>query len=82
MSFTSICRELKLEIEKNKDTMIKLSKNNPNRAYSQINEVAYSVGAKRGVVLQLHFPDSKKIVDTNSYGSENFSIVVDPKRRQ
>jgi len=82
MSFTAMLNEIKLQIEKNKDTMESISKSNPNKAFAQINQIASSVSAKYGVILQLHFPDSRKITDTNSYGTENLSIVVDPQRKR
>lgn len=82
MSFTSILAELKVQLERNKDVIVEMCKNNPNKAFKQINQLAYSASSKHGIVLQLHFPDPKKIADTNSYGSENISIVVDPKRKQ
>ena len=74
--------EIKLQIEKNKDKMESISRSNPNKAFVQINQIASSVSAKYGVILQLHFPDSRKITDTNSYGTENLSIVVDPQRKR
>jgi len=82
LSFTSILTELKVQLERNKDMIIDMNKDNPNRAFKQINQLAYSASSKYGIVLQLHFPDSKKIADANSYGNENLSIVVDPKRKQ
>ncbi|NMJ87036.1 MAG: hypothetical protein EX285_04250 [Thaumarchaeota archaeon] len=82
MSITIILDELKTQIERNKDSMINMSKINPNKAFTRINQLAHSVSAKYGVVLQLHFLDPKKITDTNSYGNENLSILVDPKRKQ
>jgi len=74
--------EIKLEIEKNRDAMESVSKSNPNKVFVQINQIASSVSVKYGVILQLHFPDSRKITDTNSYGTENLSIVVDPQRKR
>lgn len=74
--------DIKLQIEKNKDAMESASKSNPNRAFSQINQIASSVSVKYGVILQLHFPDSTKITNINSYGTENLSIVVDPQRKR
>ncbi len=74
--------ELKLQLEKNKSVMTEMSKNNPGRVFVQINEMAYSVSAKHGVSLQLHFPDSKKISDLNSFGTENMTIILDPRRKK
>jgi hypothetical protein len=82
LSFTSILTELKVQLERNKDMIIDMNKDNPIRAFKQINQFAYSASVKHGIVLQLHFPDPKKIADANSYGNENLSIVVDPKRKR
>ena len=82
LSFTAILSELRTMFERNKDSMIGMSKSNPNRVFTQINQIAYSASVKHGFVLQLHFLDPKKITDIDSYGSENLSVVVDPKRKQ
>lgn len=74
--------ELKAEFEKNKDAMIGMGKNHPQRLFTQINQMAYSVSSKRGVILQFHFLDPKTILDVDAYGSENLSIVADPNRKQ
>ncbi len=82
MSFTALLSELKVELEKNKEEITKMRQTNPRRLFTEINEIAYSTSAKHGFVLQLHFPNPKKLADTDSYGNENLGIVVDPKRKE
>ena len=74
--------ELKIEIESKKENMRSLVTRNPQRAYVELNQIAYMVGAKYGAQLQFHFPDTKKITDVDSYGSENLAIVVDKHRKR
>jgi hypothetical protein len=54
---------------------------NPNVAYQKINQISAFVGSKFQISLQLHFPNSSKIRDVNSYGTENIGIVVDKFRK-
>ena len=54
---------------------------NPNDAYQKINQISAFVGSKFQISLQLHFPNSSKIRDVNSYGTENIGIVVDKFRK-
>ncbi|HLE35209.1 MAG TPA: hypothetical protein VI698_04885 [Nitrososphaerales archaeon] len=82
MSFTSMLNELRIEIESKKENMRSLVARNPQRAYAELNQIAYMVGAKYGAQLQFHFPDTKKITDVDSYGSENLGIVVDKHRKR
>ena len=74
--------ELRIEIESKKENMRGLVTRNPQRAYAELNQIAYMVGAKYGAQLQFHFPDTKKITDVDSYGSENLGIVVDKHRKR
>jgi hypothetical protein len=53
----------------------------PNVAYQQINQITNFVGSRFQISLQLHFPNSSKIRDVNSYGTENIGIVVDKFRK-
>jgi len=74
--------ELNIEIESKKENMRSLVTRNPQRAYAELNQIAYMVGAKYGAQLQFHFPDTKKITDVDSYGSENLGMVVDKHRKR
>ena len=75
-------KDLKIEIDSRKENMRSLVAKNPQRAYTELNQIAYMVGAKYGTQLQFHFPDTKKISDVDSYGSENIGIVVDKHRKR
>jgi hypothetical protein len=81
MSFTSVLKEFRSEIEKSRDSLSNMSRTNLNRLFTHTNQMASSISSKYGFLLQLHFPDPKKITDLDSYGTENISIVVDPKRK-
>jgi hypothetical protein len=54
----------------------------PNSVYQQLNKLALFTGSRYNLTLQLHFPDSKKISDIDSYGTENIGIVVDKFRKK
>lgn len=74
--------ELRIEIESKKENLRSLVTRNPQRAYAELNQIAYMVGAKYGAQLQFHFPDTKKISDVDAYGNENIGIVVDKHRKR
>ncbi len=74
--------ELKAEIESKKESIRIMVARNPQRAYTELNQIAYMVSAKYGAQLQFHFPDAKKINDVDSYGNENIGIVVDKYRKR
>ncbi len=74
--------ELKLQLESKKEIIRSIVQKNPQRAYSELNQLAYMVSTKYGVVLQFHFPDARKLNDVDSYGNENIGIVVDPHRKR
>jgi len=77
MMFSKILKDLKMNLNTNRNFFMKYSNSNPNMIYSKINEIAQFVGARYGIDLQLHFPDPSKIYVLDSYGSENIGIVVD-----
>jgi hypothetical protein len=74
--------ELRDNINHNKDLLKMILKKNPNMLYQKINEISLITGSRYNVNLQLHFPDSKKISDIESYGEENIGIVIDKFRRK
>ena len=77
MMFSKILKDLKMNLNTNRNFFMKYSNSNPNMIYSKINEIAQFVGARYGLDLKLHFPDPSKIYVLDSYGSENIGIVVD-----
>jgi hypothetical protein len=74
--------ELRGNIDNNKKFLQMILKKNPNMVYQKINEISLFTGSRYNVNLQLHFPDSKKISDIESYGQENIGIVIDKLRRK
>ena len=74
--------ELKAQLESKKESLRSMVAKNPQRAYAELNQVAYMVSAKYGMLLQFHFPDAKKINDVDSYGNENIGIVIDKHRKR
>ena len=81
MSFSNLYSDLLFNI-KFHDKQIKESlKKNPNLAYQLLNQLSEFTGSRYHVILNLHFPDSKKIYDVENYGTENLSMVVDKFRK-
>lgn len=74
--------DLKANLGDRKEIMRDIVSRNSQRAYTDLNQIAYTVGAKHGVLLQFHFPDTNKIRDVDSYGTENIGIVVDKFRKR
>ena len=75
-TFSELIKELTSNVEYNRDVFITLSKN-PNLLFKKLTELVSFTGSRHLVTLQLHFPDSKKLMDIDSYGTENISIVID-----
>ncbi|MFQ5969643.1 MAG: hypothetical protein ACE5J2_04000 [Nitrososphaerales archaeon] len=82
MSFTSLLDELRIQLEDKRSGMQSIVAKNPQQVYKELNEIANMVGSKYGVLLQLHFPDAKKMNDVESYGMENIGILVDKHRKR
>ena len=82
LSFTSLLDDLRTQLEDKRSGMQSIVAKNPQRVYTELNRITYMVGSKYGVLLQLHFPDAKKMNDIESYGSENIGIVVDKNRKR
>lgn len=79
--FSALVEELKSNIFNNRNALYPILKKHPNLVYQKVNEIAVFTGSRYNLNLQLHFPDSKKIYDINSYGTENIGIVVDKFRK-
>ncbi len=78
VAFSTIYGELISNIRENRDIFISISsKSNLNLLYQKLTELASFTGSRHNVILQLHFPDPKKLKDIDSYGSENISVVTD-----
>lgn len=76
ITFSELIDELRSNVECNRDVFIALSKN-PNLLFKKLTELVSFTGSRHQVTLQVHFPDSKKITDIDSYGTENISVVID-----
>ena len=81
MLFSALVEELRSNMHNNRNALYIILKKSPTVAYQKINDLAGFTGSRYNLNLQLHFPDSKKIHDIDSYGTENIGIVVDKFRR-
>src|ERR687888_1914368 len=79
--FSALIDDLKSNIYNNRNALKVILRKSPNSVYQQLNKLALFTGSRYNLSLQLHFPDSKKISDIDSYGTENIGIVVDKFRR-
>ncbi len=75
MSFSNIIITLQKELKSNLPQIRFLLKKNPGLAFTAINEIATKVGQKYGIRLSLNFPERDKIMDFESYGTENLGFV-------
>jgi hypothetical protein len=82
VQFRILLEELKTNIQNNSATLDSIIKRNPNLAFTKVNELAYFVGRRYNVDLKIHFPDPSKILDLNSYGTENIGVIVDIFRKK
>jgi len=81
MSFSNLYSDLLFNIKFHNEQIKKSLKKNPNLAYQLVNQLSEFTGSRYHVILNLHFPDSKKIYDVENYGTENLSMVVDKFRK-
>ena len=79
--FSTIHSDLLYNLRYHRSKLEKDLAKSPNLAYQQINQISNFVGSRFQISLQLHFPNSSKIRDVNSYGTENIGIVVDKFRK-
>jgi hypothetical protein len=79
--FSDLIKELRSNILANSKNLQRILNRSPNTAYQKVNELASFIGSRYNLSLQLHFPNSKKILDIDSYGTENIGIVVDKFRK-
>jgi hypothetical protein len=79
--FTNLLLELKNNIDANMDFFQKTVVQNPTLAYYKLNELSKFVGLRHGLVMEIHFPDRKKISDIKQYGTENMSFIFDKFRK-
>jgi hypothetical protein len=74
--------DLKANIENNKSVLERNHMKNPSFTFNKVNELAHFVGQKYNIEIKLHFPDSSKIHELDSFGTENIGLTVDKFRKQ
>ncbi len=79
--FTNLLREFKNNVDANLGYFQKTVIQNPTLAYYKLNELSKFVGLRHGLVMEIHFPDRRKIVDIKHYGTENMSFIFDKFRK-
>ena len=57
-------------------------KKNPALAFYKVNELAHFVGRRYNMEIYIHFPDSSKMKDVPSFGTENLDIIIDKSRKK
>ncbi len=75
MIFSHIIATLQKELKSNLPQIRFLLKKNPGLAFTTINEIATKIGQGYGIKLSLNFPERDKIMDFESYGTENLGFV-------
>jgi hypothetical protein len=79
--FTNLLLELKNNINANMEFFQKTVTRNPTLAYYKLNELSNFVGSRYGLVMEINFPDRRKIVDIKNFGTENMSFIFDKFRK-
>ncbi len=79
--FSSLITDLTYNIDSNMEFFKTTLTKKPNLVYYKINELSTFVGSRYNLKLELHFPNSSKIYNTDEYGKENISIVIDKFRK-
>ncbi len=82
MSFSALTEEIQKELKSNMPQIRFLLIKNPAIAYTTINEIATRVGKKYNMTLSINFPQKGKIDDYDSFGTENFSMVIDITKKR
>ncbi|MGH9975620.1 MAG: hypothetical protein ACRD8Z_07260 [Nitrososphaeraceae archaeon] len=81
-SFSALIRDLKSNIDYNREALENSLRVNPAVAYQKVNEITQFVGSRYRLNLQIHFPDQRKLFVIDSYSSENLGLVFDKYRKQ
>jgi len=81
MIFSAIIEELQKELKSNMAQIRFLLMKSPAIAFTTMNEIATKVGKKYKMSLLLNFPQSGKIEDYESYGTQDISMIIDMTRK-
>ncbi len=79
--FTSLVTDLANNISNNMEFFKSALIKKPTLVYYKLNELSNFVGSRYNVKLEIHFPNSNKIYNTDDYGKENLSIIIDKFRK-
>jgi len=79
--FSLLIQDLNNNIHSNVEFFERTVRKNPSIVYFKLNELSKFVGKRYNVILEIHFPEQKKIYDVKSYGTENLSIIIDKFRK-
>ena len=82
MLFSSIMEELRMNIDTNRVVIESSLKKNPALAFHKINELAHFVGRRYNMEIYIHFPDSSKIKEVISFGTENLGVIIDKSKKK
>jgi hypothetical protein len=82
MLFSSIMEELRMNIDTNRVVIESSLNKNPALAFHKINELAHFVGRRYNMEIYIHFPDSSKIKEVISFGTENLGIIIDKSKKK
>jgi len=81
-TFSSLIGDLKSNIDYNRKALENSLRANPAVAYQKVNEITQFVGSRYHLNLQIHFPDQRRLLLIDSYGTENLGIIFDKHRKQ
>ena len=79
--FTNLLLELKNNIDANREFFQKTVTQNPTLAYYKLNELSNFVGSRHGHLMEINFPDRRKIVDIKNFGTEKCHFIFDKFRK-
>ena len=81
-TFSSLIGDLKSNFDYNRKALENSLRANPAVAYQKVNEITQFVGSRYHLNLQIHFPDQRRLLLIDSYGTENLGIIFDKHRKQ
>ncbi|HSB57384.1 MAG TPA: hypothetical protein VLD38_06215 [Nitrosopumilaceae archaeon] len=81
MSFRVITDEVQKELKSNIAQIRFLLMKSPGIAFTTMNDIATRIGKKYNMSIILNFPQSGKIEDYESYGTQDISMIIDMTRK-
>jgi len=77
-----IFESLEKEINKNRNLFEKLKTTNKVLLYNELNKIAYNVGKKKNILLQINFLSSNELDDIDKFGKRNLNIIIDRTKQK